>query len=306
MRSCEFDPALFPQGAVIAGSVQGARYGLVTASALGVAGDLLARGVPVHAASGAERDVPRWQAIIELWPISTSEFGRLRESRQSRKSFTCAWLCPGCRAPARLADHPVGFLLFFVSVSGRPPSRRDRRPARRCCREGDAVIAHVGTLPDRRGVSQIMLKPSHSQSACCVSGVSSASSGKPNLPPTDVADRRFHPHRPVGDVDHVRAPVGHQAAGIVVEPAEVEVEAVPVERPLRRGAEPHVVIDRRRRLAVGDAARCCPSSPDRPTSSPGGSCRACRSSRSRPRRGNASSCAAACPSARCGCSGGRR
>ena len=33
--------------------------------------------------------LPRWQAIIELWPTSTSDFGRARDFMQSRKSFTC-------------------------------------------------------------------------------------------------------------------------------------------------------------------------------------------------------------------------
>src|SRR5207249_8638246 len=42
--------------------------------------------------------------------------------------------------------------------------------------------------------------------------------------------RRPHAHAPVGDVDHVRAPVRHQPAGVVVVPPEIEVEAVLVER----------------------------------------------------------------------------
>ncbi len=34
--------------------------------------------------------LPRWHAIIELCPISTSDRGRARESMHSRKFFTCA------------------------------------------------------------------------------------------------------------------------------------------------------------------------------------------------------------------------
>ena len=46
-------------------------------------------------------------------------------------------------------------------------------------------------------------------------------------------------------------PVGHQTARVVPEPPEVEVEAVGVERPLRGGTEPPVVVDALGRLAVG-------------------------------------------------------
>ena len=42
---------------------------------------------------------------------------------------------------------------------------------------------------------------------------------------------------PHGAAEVVRAPVGHQAARIVVVPAEVEVESIRVECPLRRRAE---------------------------------------------------------------------
>ena len=63
--------------------------------------------------------------------------------------------------------------------------------------------------------------------------------------------RGIHPVEDV--VDEMHAPVGHEPAGVVPEPPEVEVEAVLVERALGRRAEPHVVVDvcRRRRVRLG-------------------------------------------------------
>ena len=56
---------------------------------------------------------------------------------------------------------------------------------------------------------------------------------------------------PEHDVVEVDAPVAHHAAGVVEEPAEEEVESIGVERPLGRGAEPALVVDVGRGLAVG-------------------------------------------------------
>ena len=88
--------------------------------------------------------------------------------------------------------------------------------------------------------------------------------------------RRLRVHDPQGDVDLVDAPVGHQPAGVVPEPPEVEVEAVGVEGPLRGGTEPHVVVDARRAGPSRAARARASSSPGTPTPSPGGCCRACR------------------------------
>jgi hypothetical protein len=62
--------------------------------------------------------------------------------------------------------------------------------------------------------------------------------------------RRPGVHGEERDVDLVDAPVGHQAAGVVPEPPEVEVEAVGVERASGRGAEPHRVVHALRGLRV--------------------------------------------------------
>lgn len=70
----------------------------------------------------------------------------------------------------------------------------------------------------------------------------------------DDALRPFGAHGPESDVDEVDAPVGHETAGIVPEPAEVEVEAVFVEGAGGCGAEPEVVIDAGGDGGVGGAA----------------------------------------------------
>ena len=59
---------------------------------------------------------------------------------------------------------------------------------------------------------------------------------------------------PVHDVERVLPEVGHLPAGIIPEPPEVVDRPVGVVRPLGGGAEPHVVIKSRRRLAVGGRA----------------------------------------------------
>ena len=51
-------------------------------------------------------------------------------------------------------------------------------------------------------------------------------------------------------VDDVHAPIRHESAGIIPEPAEVEVEPVRIEGPVRRGAQPHVVIHTGRRCRI--------------------------------------------------------
>src|ERR1043166_3233274 len=50
------------------------------------------------------------------------------------------------------------------------------------------------------------------------------------------------------------APVGHQSARVVPEPAEFEMKAVRVEGPFRGGAEPGIVVHARGWLAVGRLA----------------------------------------------------
>ncbi len=61
----------------------------------------------------------------------------------------------------------------------------------------------------------------------------------------------FGTHGPEHDIDEVDAPIGHQAAGVIPEPAEVEMETVLIERMFGRGAEPEIIIHRRRRRGVG-------------------------------------------------------
>ena len=61
---------------------------------------------------------------------------------------------------------------------------------------------------------------------------------------------RFDAHPPIGDVDHMRAPIGHQSTRIVPVPAKIEVESVAVEWAFRRRAEPHVIVERRRNRLV--------------------------------------------------------
>ena len=56
------------------------------------------------------------------------------------------------------------------------------------------------------------------------------------------------------DVDLVRAEVGHLAAGVIPEPAEMVDAALRVVRPRGRRAEPHVVVEIARRGGVGGRA----------------------------------------------------
>ena len=71
------------------------------------------------------------------------------------------------------------------------------------------------------------------------------------LPPSARdRDRGRHVHSPQNDVVEVDAPIVAQAVAIVPEPAELVVEAVPVERPLGRRSEPQVVVDARRRIVL--------------------------------------------------------
>ena len=56
-------------------------------------------------------------------------------------------------------------------------------------------------------------------------------------------------HEPVGHVDVVRAPVGHQPAAVVVPGAESETARL--ERLLRRGPLPHVPVEPRRHRLLG-------------------------------------------------------
>src|SRR5262245_24937999 len=60
-----------------------------------------------------------------------------------------------------------------------------------------------------------------------------------------------HAEAPLGDVQVVGAEVGHLPAGVVPEEAEQVVDVLGVVRLLRRGAEPEVVVQLRRRVAVG-------------------------------------------------------
>ena len=50
------------------------------------------------------------------------------------------------------------------------------------------MVAGLRAPAEAVACSQIIAEAVYSQSACCVSGVSSASSGKPNLPPTETAE----------------------------------------------------------------------------------------------------------------------
>ena len=63
-------------------------------------------------------------------------------------------------------------------------------------------------------------------------------------------NRGLDVHSPVGDVDHVGPPVGHQAPRVVPVPAEGEMEPVGVEGPLPGRAQPQVVVHPVRRGAV--------------------------------------------------------
>src|SRR6185369_17433977 len=60
----------------------------------------------------------------------------------------------------------------------------------------------------------------------------------------------IHAQCPLGDIEMVRAPVGHLAAGIIPEETEVVMDTLLVVRPGRSGSEPHVVIELRRGRAV--------------------------------------------------------
>ncbi len=120
------------------------------------------------------------------------------------------------------------------------------------------------------------------------------------------APRPLRPHRPQRDVDQMHAPVRHQPPGVVPEPAEVEMEPVPVEGPLRRRAQPHLVVDTRRHGLVGRGCRSRSPSPGRRNSAPGARGRSCRREPCRRPRPSGRRCATASPSGRCGCAGARR
>ncbi len=64
----------------------------------------------------------------------------------------------------------------------------------------------------------------------------------------------LHLHGPLHDIDVVRAQVGHLAAGVIPEPAEMVKRAVRIVGPLGRRAEPHVVIEIVGRCRVGRRA----------------------------------------------------
>ena len=70
----------------------------------------------------------------------------------------------------------------------------------------------------------------------CVSGVSELSSQHIFAAAGHDGLGRFGAHAPEQHLDQMHAPVGHQAAGVIPEPAEVEVEPVRVEG--RCGAGP--------------------------------------------------------------------
>ena len=65
----------------------------------------------------------------------------------------------------------------------------------------------------------------------------------------------FHTGDPVDRVERVLAEVGHLAAGVIPEPAEMVDGAVRIVRPLRRRAEPHFIIQFRRRISIGRIAK---------------------------------------------------
>ena len=62
--------------------------------------------------------------------------------------------------------------------------------------------------------------------------------------------RTFCAQIPLHNVDIVRAQVGHLAAGVIPEPAEMVQRAMRIVGTLGRGAQPHVVIEIRRRRAI--------------------------------------------------------
>ena len=65
----------------------------------------------------------------------------------------------------------------------------------------------------------------------------------------------IHAQSPLDDVEVMGAPVGHLSPGVIPEKAEQVVDAVLVVGPQRGRAEPHIVIEFRRGLAVRNVGR---------------------------------------------------
>src|SRR5581483_11720759 len=57
-------------------------------------------------------------------------------------------------------------------------------------------------------------------------------------------------NRPHCDIEHMHALISDLAVAVVPEETPVVMEAVGIERALRRGAQPDVVVDARRRIAI--------------------------------------------------------
>ena len=169
------------------GSAIGTRHQLLR---LRVADDLLLGGIPLDAAAGPERDVPEVACDHRVVPDLDIRTGRACANPCTRESSGRApGACRRCSAATRLArQRDSTFLPFFVSVSGntsQPPRSTTSTPLLPW--NATPWSRLYGPWPIAVACSHIIVKPSHSQSACCVSGVSSASSGKPNLPPTETA-----------------------------------------------------------------------------------------------------------------------
>ena len=97
--------------------------------------------------------LPRWQAIIELWPISTSDAGRFARVHAVEEVLHVRLVHVAAAAAARLARHAVRLLavLRFRLRQHFPAAAIDDEHAVVAV-EGDAVVAHVWTLSDGRGV----------------------------------------------------------------------------------------------------------------------------------------------------------
>src|SRR5262245_44150921 len=129
-----------------------------------------------------------------------------------------------------LARHAVRFLslLHFGFGENLPPAAIEDEHtviAMKC----DAMIAHIRPLADSRRVlpdhAEAVELPQRLLRIRRLFGIVGKSEFAPDR---HCRARRFYAHPPVGDVDHMRAPIGHESAGIIVIPAEVEMKTIAV------------------------------------------------------------------------------
>src|SRR5437667_7637609 len=205
------------------------------------------------------RFLPRLHAVekiadvpdVLVFPIARGVFGRL--SPKFLPAFSGHGLRPADRMSADDARHNVDRVLFFIRRNFKAVAAENhcafvsmkRHAAHARLRHTGGALAKLAHGLEAGVFDDHVLNVRHL--AVVFQEKSSAGARHCRWP--------FHTGDPVDRVERVLAEVGHLAAGVIPEPAEMVDGAVRIVRPLRRRAEPHFIIQFRRRISIGRIAK---------------------------------------------------